>query len=76
MDKFNDESDLLPIRCGYCGRFYGFECLVNGVVFIRCKNCKQWITIIRGDIALTAENLSYKLEERTRGRKSHKTKRP
>ena len=58
-DEVFNENDLMPIRCGYCGRFHGFECILNGIAFIRCHNCKQWIVLVKGEVemGLTGEEI-------------------
>jgi phage FluMu protein Com len=35
-------GELKRIRCTICGRFLGFEAITEGVVYIRCPNCKRW----------------------------------
>jgi hypothetical protein len=36
------------VRCSGCGRFHGFVILLDGVVLLKCKNCKEFTLIAEG----------------------------
>ena len=60
--------ELAPIRCSVCGRFHGYECISDGMLFIRCHNCKNWIVIMHGDtMDLTSQQVDDILLARTKG---------
>jgi len=43
-DKHN-KGFLTELHCIGCGRFLGYECVVVGVIKIKCKSCKEWTVI-------------------------------
>lgn len=55
-------NDLRPIRCTYCGRFLGYECVKVGMVRLKCKGCKMWTTILGEDWELTMEKQLVNIE--------------
>jgi len=62
-------NELMPIRCGKCGHFFGFEHLIQGVVFLWCKNCKDWSMVVQDfEVDLTSPEIYATLM--TRGTKS------
>lgn len=46
-----EDNGLQPIRCSACGRFLGYALIRDGVVLIKCKNCKSWAIVAEGKIA-------------------------
>lgn len=54
-----EDNGLEPVRCSACGRFLGYALIRDGVVLIRCKNCKSWSIVAEGKIAkaLTTEQI-------------------
>lgn len=50
MSSPNFQSDeLKPIRCSSCGRFLGKGKIVEGELYLLCKNCKSWTVILEGE---------------------------
>jgi len=47
-----NENNLRSIRCSTCGRFLGKGRLVEGEIYILCKNCKNWTVIMEGETEL------------------------
>ena len=70
-----ETNGLNPVRCSNCGRFLGYEMMMEGVVFIRCGNCKQFNQVITPnfDIPLTEEVIYDTLtrRKRTKGQEGH-----
>lgn len=33
------------MHCAGCGRFFGYQAIVWGIIKIKCPNCKEWNTI-------------------------------
>jgi phage FluMu protein Com len=54
-----EDNGLQPVRCSACGRFLGYALILNGVVLMKCKNCKSWAIVAEGKIAraLTTEQI-------------------
>jgi ribosomal protein S27E len=53
------EVEIRQIRCSNCGRFLGVGYIIEGEVYLKCKNCKQW-TVVLGKSAeanLTGQDL-------------------
>ena len=44
-----NKNNLRPIRCSTCGRFLGKANLIEGEVYLLCKNCKNWTVIMEGE---------------------------
>lgn len=60
--KMQDEvkhEEISQIRCSSCGRFLGFHNIVEGEVYVRCKNCKKFTVILGGEAEkkLTGEQM-------------------
>jgi hypothetical protein len=36
--------EMEPVRCPKCGRFLCYQAIVAGVVRIKCRKCKLWVT--------------------------------
>lgn len=53
----NNEVPLRQIRCSGCGRFLGIGYIVEGEIYLKCKNCKLF-TVVLGQMA--EENLTGK----------------
>lgn len=45
------------VRCSHCGRFLGYASIKDGLVIIKCKNCKNWSIVAEGP---TFESLTTK----------------
>lgn len=38
------------LHCAACGRFFGYQAVIYGIVKLKCSKCKEWTTIdIRPD---------------------------
>lgn len=60
-------EDFKPVRCGQCGRFLGYECLIEGMILVRCHNCKEWIELTNGPAGgLTNEEIDTIIASRDR----------
>lgn len=66
-----DLDGVAPVRCGYCGRFLGFEAVNDGLYFPFCSNCKHFSIVIRGEteMRLTGQEIYDRLLARTKGQK-------
>lgn len=42
----NNIEELRQIRCSSCGRFLGLGNVLEGEVYLRCKNCKMWTVVL------------------------------
>ena len=39
-------------HCSKCGRFLGFQAIVEGTIVVKCKTCKEWVALdVRGIVA-------------------------
>lgn len=67
----NQLPQLSPVRCGNCSRFLGYEMLVQGIIFLRCSNCKEFNQLMSPDFPcpLTDEEIYATLNKRTKGQK-------
>lgn len=48
-EQFHQElvsQGFAPLRCSNCGRFLGYERIVEGAVLLRCHNCKAFNEIV------------------------------
>lgn len=50
-------NEIRQVRCNNCGRFLGVGYIEEGIMFIKCKNCKTF-TVVLGKRA--EENLTGK----------------
>lgn len=41
----NQMVQAQEIHCAGCGRFFGFQAIVWGMVKLKCPNCHEWNTI-------------------------------
>jgi len=41
----NQMCETQEIHCPKCGRFFGYQAIMLGVVKLKCPNCKEWTTI-------------------------------
>ena len=58
-----ENHNLRQIRCSECGRFLGVGNVLEGEVYLKCKNCKSW-TVVLGQEAeknLTGQEMYDKL---------------
>lgn len=56
------DIELMPIRCGKCGRFMGYEAITIGVIFLWCKKCKDWVMVAQGvDVSLEDPEIRSKI---------------
>ena len=56
--EVNGITDIASeVRCSHCGRFLGYASIKDGLVIIKCKNCKNWSIIAEGP---TFESLTTK----------------
>lgn len=54
-DELNVE--LVEIHCTNCGRFLGFQAIVEGTIALKCRQCKQWnILDVHGIEVLSSES--------------------
>lgn len=62
-------NELRSFRCCGCGRFLGFHHLVEGEVYLLCKNCKTWNVLLEGqvELSLTGQQIYDKLEKHAKG---------
>ena len=58
-------NGLRPIRCSFCGRFHGVGRIINGELYLKCSNCKQWTCVLEGDkeMELTGKQIYDKLKK-------------
>ena len=68
----SENNELTPFRCSFCGRFLGFQRLVEGEVYIFCSKCKGWSILAEGSVAggLTGQQIHDRLQARVRRPKS------
>ena len=45
------EEGFSAVRCSNCGRFMGYERIINGTIFLKCKSCKLWIEVSSTEVA-------------------------
>lgn len=67
-----NNQDLRPFYCQRCGRFLGYECLVDGSIYIFCKNCKGWTVLLEGkvELGLTGQQIYDKIRAKAEGPRS------
>lgn len=39
------QKDMTKIKCAYCGRFLGYQAMIQGIVEILCPKCKGWTVV-------------------------------
>lgn len=49
MKVENNNNNLRQIRCSECGRFLGLGNIIEGEVYLKCKNCKAWTVVLGGE---------------------------
>lgn len=45
----SNNEPLRQIRCSCCGRFLGKGNIVEGEVYLKCRNCKEWTVVLGGE---------------------------
>ena len=65
-----NNNNLRQVRCSYCGRFMGLANVVEGEVYLRCKNCKTWTAVLgkEAERNLTGQEMYDRI---TSGQKAH-----
>lgn len=49
-----NNNELRPVRCSFCGRFLAYESISSGGVFFKCAKCKNWtLRKVEGDLTYT-----------------------
>ena len=64
-----NNNEMHQIRCSECGRFLGLGNVIEGEVYIRCKNCKRFTVILGAEAEknLTGQAMYDKLSSLDRG---------
>ncbi len=54
-----NNNNLRQIRCSSCGRFLGVGNVIEGELYLRCKNCKTWTVVLglEAEKTLTGEDM-------------------
>jgi len=45
----SSDNELRQIRCSECGRFLGVGNIIEGELYLKCKNCKNWTVVLGGE---------------------------
>jgi len=46
MENNSNNNELRQIRCSECGRFLGMCNIIEGELYLKCKNCKNWTSVL------------------------------
>ncbi len=54
-----ENNNLRQIRCSECGRFMGLGNVLEGELYLRCKNCKNWTVVLgqQAEKTLTGQDM-------------------
>ena len=63
-----NKNELRQIRCSSCGRFLGLEDIIEGELYLWCKNCKSWTAVLgrEAEKNLTGEEMYNKIKMQDR----------